>query len=597
MKFILRALLLAFALAAAVPSAGAQGDAFDMWRTASQPSAGVTASWQSTSSSDGLTVRIDEWVTADGRYARTTTREHDREDLLVTPDGAWRKDWNGFVRTLDSTELARVRGEAFIATALAFGPRDAFATAQTSRDETGATIATVLVDGQPLVWKLDAQTGLPSSVTADGEQTDFTWANGAISRIGDAALPGPPFYVRSSRRGFGPLRAARSDVAMPRARVTIPFTMEANHIIVQTRVNGREAIGFLIDTGAAVSTLNSTRMEGFGVTAYGGGEVEGGGGSASNRFVSGVSYALEGGVEISNQHANAMDLTGLERAWGVKIGGILGYDFISRFVLETDYQNQVLTLHRAEHWRYRGEGVVVPLTFDGGTPYVDATLSVPTRENMPARLLMDNGLADTMVFTRPFVEANDLARLAGGNGAAVNATAGLGNQFFTQNNTRGRIAELRLGDLVLRDIPVNFSTNTSGAYASDFFAATFGNTIFNRYRVFIDYQRKRMIFEPTPAAATPFAERRTFGMTLLAGGDDLRTFTVSGIRAGSPAEAAGFRRDDVIAGVDGREATAFTLQELRDLVLREGEHHAFRVRRGSETLTIEADVTTVSIER
>lgn len=593
-------LALVLLVSSGVTAGATQEDVITAWRNAMHVDARArTAVLRSTATDDGLATTIDEWVTTDGRYHRITNRVFDREDLLLTRRGARLLDWNNFARDLDSTELARVRGEAFIVETLAFGPDASFAAAQLSASEDGAVQVTVSTAGEPIVWTLDAQAHLPSSVSADGEERAIVWRDGVVAQIGDATMT-QVSLTRERRHFFDIQPPAYIDVMMVGDSVVIPFTMEANHIIIEAGVNGHERMGFLIDTGAAVSTLNSARMDAFGVTTYGGSEVQGGGGSAANRFVAQVTYALgtaEQPVEIHNQHANSMDLSGLERAWGVPIGGILGYDFISRFVLETDYQNQVLTLHRADDWRYRGDGVVVPLTFDGGTPYAAATLSVPTRENIPARLLMDNGLADTMVFTRPFVEANELARLAGSNREAVNPTAGLGNQFFTQNNTRGRIDEVRLGALVLRDIPVNFSTNTTGAYASDEFAATFGNTIFNRYRVFIDYQRKRMVFEPTPAAVRPFAERRTFGVTLLASGEDLRTFTVSGLRAGAPADAAGFRRDDVIVGVDGRAASAFTLQELRDLLLREGEHHTFRVQRGSETVTIDADVTTVSIER
>src|SRR5262249_7844853 len=160
------------------------------------------------------------------------------------------------------------------------------------------------------------------------------------------------------------------------------------------------------------------------------------------------------------------------RALGVKIGGILGYDFISRFVLDVDYQTNVITFHRRD-WRYSGPGTRLPITFDGGIPRADVILSVRTKPRLPAHMIIDFGAADTMTFTAPFVAGNDLIHLAGTN-QAVFGGAGLEHQFFTQHNTRGRIDALHLNTLTLPSLPVSLSANTSGAYASSSFAGTMG---------------------------------------------------------------------------------------------------------------------------
>src|SRR5207245_3127562 len=151
----------------------------------------------------------------------------------------------------------------------------------------------------------------------------------------------------------------------------------------------------------------------------------------------------------------------------------------------------------------------------------------------------------TMTLPSPFVKANDLASLAGTN-ARVNRPAGLEKQFFAQNNVRGHIDRLALGRLAVESIPVNMSVNTQGAYASANFSGTVGEGIFHRYHVYLDYAHERVIFEPTPEAATPFPGRQTYGLSILSSGPDLRTYTVSAVRAGSPAETDGFKEGDTI---------------------------------------------------
>jgi len=278
------------------------------------------------------------------------------------------------------------------------------------------------------------------------------------------------------------------------------------------------------------------------------------------------------------------------------LGGILGYDFISRCVVEIDYDKKLITLHDPRTWRYAGSGFSVPVTFDAGIPFAEGTISVPTKPAIPAYFILDFGAAETMTLTSPFVQANDLARLAGTN-ARVNRPAGLENQFFAQNNVRGHIDRLALGGLIVESIPVNMSVNTQGAYASASFSGTVGEGIDRRYHVFLDYARERILFEPTPEAAKPFPERQTYGLSLLASGPDLHTLTVSAVRPGSPAETDGFKEGDRIAALDNRPAAELTLGDVRDRLSHQGEQHRLEIARGNEKLALAIEVRLVSLDK
>jgi hypothetical protein len=227
---------------------------------------------------------------------------------------------------------------------------------------------------------------------------------------------------------------------------------------------------------------------------------------------------------------------------------------------------------------------VLPLTFDAGIPYLDTGISVPTKPKLPAHIVVDFGAAGMLTFTSPCVKANDLMRLTA-TSTNVSATPGA-QQFYTQNNMSARIDALRLGSVALHSIPVSLSANTSGAYASAGMSASMGNSVYSRFHVFIDYSRNRLILEPTAKTNNPFPETRSFGLTLLSSGEDLRTFSVSAVRAGSQAEAVGFKKGDVITAVDDKSAKEITLEELRMLVSSEDNKHTFEVRRGNEEVKI-----------
>jgi hypothetical protein len=467
--------------------------------------------------------------------------------------------------------------------------------------------------GISIKWIIDQHTSLPIQTIIRGDEAQLVTGYDEWERSGgvftpehivvtekdkpdrDYRIAAPPQLKPVRASTFAPLKENSSDVIMAAPSVKLPFTMEANHIILQAQVNRHAPIGFLVDSGDGHESINTPRAAAFGLSSYGSTASYGGGNLAQFSLASGANFTFPG-VELHKQHVDLLDQTGLEKALGLPLGGILGYDFLSRFIVEIDYDAKIITLHQPSAWHYTGHGTTVPITFDDGIPFFEAQISVPTQPAIPAHMIMDFGAADTMTFTSPFVREHNLVQLAGTDTRAMKP-AGLENQFFAQTNMRGRIDVFRLGGLVAHSIPVSLSANTSGAYSDDTFAGTVGEGIYTRYHVFLDYPHHRAIFEPTAKTPAPFPERKTYGLTLIASGEDLHTFLVTAVRAGSPAERDGFLKGDIISGLDDKPATAFTLAQLRDVLLRTGETHDFKIFRAGKQTSIITTVTVVSVDQ
>jgi Aspartyl protease/PDZ domain len=568
-----------------------------------------------TAKEEDVSATVDQWITPSGILRRDTERDFDSNELLVTPAIAQTRDWNGFVRSLDGVELARRRSEAFIAAVIAFGPAAAMDQATLTSTSEPHSVALLFTPshGISIKWIIDQDTSLPVQTIIRGTEADqvttyseWQHSGGVFTPqhivIKERDKPDSDYHIAAlvqfepaGASTFAPIKQEGSDVIMAKSSVKLPFSMEANHIILQARVNGTAPIGFLVDTGDDHESINTPRAAAFKLSSYGATASYGGGNLAQFSFASGASFTFPG-MELHNQHVDLLDQTGLEKALGIPLGGILGYDFLSRFIVEIDYEAKIMTLHKPSAWQYTGHGFVVPITFDSGIPYFETQISVPTQPAIPARMCMDFGAADTMTFNSPFVQKHSLVRLAGTDTRATKP-AGLENQFFAQTNMRGHIDEFRVGGLVARSIPVSLSANTSGAYSDDIFDGTVGEGIYTRYHVFLDYPRHRVIFEPTAKTSAPFPERKTFGLNLIANGDDLHIFLVTGIRAGSPAEKEGFLKGDIITGLDGKPATNFTLGQLRDTLLRTDETHNFKILRAGKQISILATIAVVSIDQ
>ena len=586
----------------------------DRWRAAvHSDKASHAAVITTVSTEDGIPGTVEDWI-SNTDFRREVQRNVDESQLLLTKQRKERRDWNGWVRKVEGQELERfttgVDEERFIV----FGPPQEVGSAEVSEvsDHSAYLLRYKPEDGLTTTWYIDAKTFLPLKSVRPGDDSEITttysdWRNAdgvmtpyhavvTETEIPDYQWDRKTIQYKStlSKDTFAPLVPGPSDAILAPNAPPIPFTMEANHIVFNVSVNGRPPIGFILDTGADQNAINSTRLEEFGLRTYAKTMTSGGGNSAEYAYAAGATFTLPG-VELRNQHVSAIDQTGLERALGVKFGGLLGYDFISRFVIEIDYQNQMITLHDPRTWKYSGTGVMVPVIFDIGIPHAYGSIGVPTKPDIPAYFVVDFGASETATLTSPFVKSNDLTRLAQTN-ATVNRPAGLESQFFAQNNVRGNLQRLTIGQLTVNNVPVNMSVNTKGAYASTNFSGTVGETIYSRYHCYLDYSNYRVILEPTAGASKPFPERETYGLTLLASGADLHTYTVAAVRPGSPAEADGFQKGDVISGEDGKNASEFTLRELRDNLSHAGQHHAFEVQRSGEQQTKNVEVRLVSIE-
>jgi S1-C subfamily serine protease len=84
---------------------------------------------------------------------------------------------------------------------------------------------------------------------------------------------------------------------------------------------------------------------------------------------------------------------------------------------------------------------------------------------------------------------------------------------------------------------------------------------------------------------------------VIASGSDLHTFTVTAVRPGSQAEKDGFKKADVISGLDGKSATQFTLGELRDQLTRDGARYEVEVHRSHDQITIPIQIVLMSIDK
>jgi hypothetical protein len=273
----------------------------------------------------------------------------------------------------------------------------------------------------------------------------------------------------------------------------IPFEMsDGGHIFLRVRANNSEPLLFGLDSGFEQSAITTKQAKALNLKLYGDTQVTGGGENTEDySFAKDVSFDLPG-VNFKLKEIGVLALDFPSPAPGEAIGGILGYDFISRFVVEINFANKVINLYKPQNYRYRGSGSILPVKMLDNYPSIPAIVSLPGLAPITAMFEIDTGASNDIFFYSPFVKKHKL--LDSKQQTTEAETLGIGG---TSKIRIGRATSIRLGRTNIANPTVHFSQATKGDSASAFSAGFIGNGIFRQFKLVIfDQARQRLILEP-----------------------------------------------------------------------------------------------------
>lgn len=351
----------------------------------------------------------------------------------------------------------------------------------------------------------------------------------------------------------------------------IPFRLSGNHLYVPVTVNCKERY-WILDTGAGMSVISKEFAEELGLELKGDMKGKGAGGSVDISFATLPSLSLQG-IEFDQQTVAVIDMTELNRLIDVESAGILGFDFLSRFVTKVDYAAELVSFYDPETFNYEGSGVELPLYFKNSVFMVPATLD----NEHSGSWLFDLGASNTSLdggyaLRKRFTGRKGVERL--GRGA--------GQEFLSKGV---RCKNLELGGFVIDNPIIGFEiTKVDTAHISDEIG-TLGNSTFRHFVVYCDYHREKVILEKGANFNKEYPFDRS-GLQLKRGSE--KNIEVLFVASGTPAEKAGFQTADIIKSINGIRMEH--LGELRQIRLmlseRAGTEYSFVVERAGRELKL-----------
>jgi hypothetical protein len=426
------------------------------------------------------------------------------------------------------------------------------------------------VDYRPMGGRKRPTGARPVGFSFDGDEDGLTidsvWANVPVP----AAL-------------FEPPNAGSDAVAWLKGggMARLPFRYESRAVWVRASINGAPPADFILDTGCSITALDRDYAMSVGLTPEGSSTVEGVGAVAEASFSTVRRLRITApdgdGVEVRGLKVGLVDLSEeMEPILWRKTAGLIGYDFISHFALEIDYDCGTLTFHDPARFAYAGKGQAIPMGLAHGVPTIEATLD----GDCSGRFLVDVGNGSCLAIHGSMVRRCGLARSS--RREIESYGGGIGGGF---PEWLGRLDSLRIGPFVWREPLVGLTLSNQGGVGSQDYSGNIGNSVLEKFTCTFDYARGRLYLEP----GRRFDERDVYSRlgAYFARVRD-RVYAV-GIVRDSPADSAGLRRMDDVRAIDGRSILELTPADL-DRLFTQGPDGTVH------TITVVRDLKKVELE-
>jgi hypothetical protein len=339
---------------------------------------------------------------------------------------------------------------------------------------------------------------------------------------------------------FQPPSSQVRDFHFPEGKslVEVPFKFMELHIYLPLTINGKTRL-WVLDSGAGMTVVESDFAKELGLKTEG--QLTGQGATTTVDVAFTVLPPFElNGLAFDSQRVAAISINELfHKSMGLDIGGILGYDFLSRLVTKVDYANEMLTFFDPDSFSYGGDGVVLDAPLAQNNMF---QLQIAVDSQYTGSWDLDLG-ASGLDFLYPYAESHNLLNHPGVERMSFGAGGGQITKMAKFNTVKfagWTVPNLQVG------IP---SAKGKGAFSRGEMTGNAGNDLFRHFDLYLDYAREKVIVEKGANFATVFPTDHS-GLQLLL--NDSNQVTVLMAAPGTPAEKAGFLKDDQVVKIDGK---------------------------------------------
>jgi hypothetical protein len=347
-------------------------------------------------------------------------------------------------------------------------------------------------------------------------------------------------------------------------KVSVPFKVIRNMIIIKLKINTYGPYNFILDTGVGfmvitepnlVDSLHITDRRTLKLGGLGDGE------DFDAYYTSPLNIEIPGINSVGVSAAIfKTDHFGLSNYAGMPIHGLLGYEFFNRLVVKINFNDSTLTAYRPGKMKTPKKYEALPITVENNKPFLKTCVRFCDKSERECKLIVDIGAGHPLS-----LDDNNANPWPTKNAIAANLGMGLTGPIHGEIS---RVNQLSLGKYELTNVLSSFPEPT-GKVAIEERDGNLGMDVLKRFIVIFDYHNGLLYLKPRSNLKEPF-ERDMSGMEYYADGDGLKRILISRVERGSASDDIGLARDDEIVSVNFKPVAGMDLEDL-DKLFRSGD--------------------------
>jgi aspartyl protease len=260
--------------------------------------------------------------------------------------------------------------------------------------------------------------------------------------------------------------------------VVIPINYENGHISLMARIGAKDAARFNLDTGAGMNIIDSSYADQIGLDFTGELPAKGVSGYET-AAITHIDTLSIGEIRLIGQKVAVVDLSGINFGNSDKLGGILGYDLVSRFPIKVNYNTKKLIIYNPD--RFIPPDSLLSIEFHTFMRIPIVPLSIG---GCSGDFMVDLGNSLGLVLHMPFLDKcnihenlTDKEKMIvklGGIGGISEAYAAVGH-------------DIRIGMVEMQVVPLIVAESKSGVFNSRELDGNIGNLMLDQFSVLLDY--------------------------------------------------------------------------------------------------------------
>lgn len=383
----------------------------------------------------------------------------------------------------------------------------------------------------------------------------------------------------SSLPGF-----SQEEFVPPAARLLSSFTFKqfsGGVVVLRARIdNIPDTLNFILDTGSGGISLDSITVQQLKIeTVESDKTIRGIAGVRKVRFANNHSLHLPGlRVDSLNFHINDYEI--LSSVYGEHIDGIIGYSFLTRYIVKINYDSSLISVFSKGTMKYPRGGhllkpTLVSIPIQGGKVR-------ETENEVSARFYFDTGAGLCLLLSTEFV--SDSLKFSPRKKMLHTQAEGLGGKAEMKITT---VKEFKLGPYRFKKVPAYVFDDDFNVTSYPYLGGLIGNDLLRRFNIIINYQKRDIHLMPNSHFRDPFDYAYT-GLGFYYFEGEIR---VTDIMKGSPAEAAGFQIDDIIMAINNNFSK--NVQAYKNILQSQGQRLKVLVYRDGAPLMLSLKVRSI----